>query len=254
MERDIVYFDLESTGVKIATDRIVQIAMVKEFMDGRPNEIKNVLVNPTIRIPQEATDVHGITNEMVREKPKFEAYAKAIWEFMKGCDIGGYNQIRFDIPLIVEEFLRVGITPDFTQVKMIDGFVAYRNMTPRTLAAAHLVLTGEKFEDAHDAEADILATVRVIKKIQELDMKGFAVGEERWEEDLFAVDGEIVDYAGKFGKDENGFIIYQFGKHKGEIVKAKDSFLIWMKKGDFTKDTLGWVKKLQGGLNTPTIK
>ena len=241
MERDIVFFDLESTGVDVDKDRIVQFGAIKRFVDTtKPDEVKNILINPTIPIPKEASDIHGITDEMVEECPTFDRYANKIWEWMRGCDIGGYNQIKFDIPLVVEELLRAGVSPNFKGVKMIDGFVAYRKMTPRTLTAAYKTLIGEELIDAHDAIADIKATVEVIDKISELSK------ENDVEEDLFAYD-EIVDYAGKFARDENGYVIYNFGKNKGEIAKAKDSFLTWMLKGDFTQDTMGWVKNIRNG-------
>lgn len=234
MKRDTVFFDLETTGTDVATDRIVQIAMLKRFANGDPEEIKDLMFNPTIPIPKEASDVHGITDEMVKDKPTFKAYAKKIWDYMDGADIGGYNSIRFDVPLLVEEMLRAGITPDFTGVDMIDGFVAYRKITPRDLSSAYKFLTGKELEGAHNAKADILATVEVIDKLREED----------FEDDIFDVE-EVVDYAGKFTRNEGGQVIYNFGKDKGKVVNRHDSFLGWMLKNQFTQDTKNWVRKLQ---------
>lgn len=236
MERDIVFFDLETTGVDIAKDRIVQIATLKRFADGKPEEVKNLLINPEMPIPKEASDIHGVTDEMVKDCPPFKQYAMAIWEYMEGCDLGGYNHIKFDVPLLVEEFLRAGLTPDFSNVTMIDGFVAYRKMTPRDLTSCYETLTGKEMKGAHDAEADIKATVEVIDFIQENASDS---------EELFEIESEVVDYAGKFGKNEGGEIIYMFGKDKGKVVNKFDSFLGWMLKNDFTMDTKNWVRKLQ---------
>lgn len=237
MKRDIVFFDLETTGTNIATDRIVQIAIIKRFANGAPQEIKELIFNPTIPIPKEASDIHGITDEMVKGKPVFKAYAKIIYGYMEGCDLGGYNSIKFDVPLLVEELLRSDVTPDFTGITQIDGFVAYRKLTPRDLSSCYKELTGKDLEGAHDAKADILATVEVIDEMQR---------EPIYDKNLFDVD-EIVDYAGKFGKNEGGQIIYMFGKDKGKMVHPHDSFLGWMLKNDFTQDTKSWVRKLQNG-------
>ena len=145
-----VFFDLETTGLDVSKERIVQIAVVKINIDGSKEE-KNVIVNPTIPIPKEASDVHGITDEMVKDAPEFKQVAKSFYEYIEGCDLFGYNITGFDIPLLVEELIRAGIDYNFDNIKIVDVMSIYKKLHPRTLSACYNYYTGNILEGSHDA-------------------------------------------------------------------------------------------------------
>lgn len=243
--KGIIYFDLETTGVDTANDRIVQIALIKHEKSGEIEE-KNVLVNPTIPIPEEATEVHKITNEMVANCPPFSKIAKSFYEYMQGYDIGGFNILGFDMPLLVEEFLRAGVIVDFSNVKFIDVMNLYRQVQPRDLAACYKLYTGKEIEGAHDALNDTRATVDAFMNMlkKEDDLKELSYDELC---KFSQYDKEIIDYSGKFTRDEAGVIVFNFSKHKGEPAATNRGFLNWMIKQDFTQDTKQWVQKLLDG-------
>jgi DNA polymerase III subunit epsilon len=237
LTRPIAFIDLETTGVSLSTDRIVEIAVIKLLPDGS-RQVKRKLLNPQMPIPKVTSDIHGITDEMVKDAPTFKQAANEIKVFIEGCDLGGYNSNRFDIPILMEEFLRVGIDLDLSKRKMVDVQHIFYTMEPRTLTAAYKFFCEKELVDAHSAEADVSATIDVflaqLKKYENLgntieSVLG-AIGEEK-----------IVDYARRFSFDDKGTEIFNFGKYKGrsvaEVLKAEPQYYDWMMRGDFPLHT-----------------
>ncbi len=237
LTRPIAFIDLETTGVSLSTDRIVEIAVIKLLPDGS-RQVKRKLINPQMPIPKVTSDIHGITDEMVKDAPTFKQAANEIKVFIEGCDLGGYNSNRFDIPILMEEFLRVGIDVDLSKRKMVDVQHIFYTMEPRTLTAAYKFFCEKELVDAHSAEADVSATIDVflaqLKKYENLgntveSVLG-AIGEEK-----------IVDYARRFSFDDKGTEIFNFGKYKGrsvaEVLKAEPQYYDWMMRGDFPLHT-----------------
>ena len=238
LKNPLVFFDIESTGLNVATDRIVEISMVKDNIDGSC-EVKTRRLNPTIPISEEAYKVHGISNEDVAGEPTFAQIAKSLAKWLEGCDIAGYNSTKFDIPLLSEEFLRAGVDFDFRKRKTIDVQNIFHKMEQRTLVAAYKFYCQKDLNNAHSAEADTMATYEVLKA--QLD---------RYPEDLqndvkfladFSTRSKFADYAGRIVYDDNGVAIFNFGKHKGlpvtEVLRKEPSYYNWMMNGDFTLDT-----------------
>lgn len=235
IERPIIFFDLETTGVDRENDRIVEIAICKYQPDGQI-ETYCRRVNPEMSIPKEASDVHGIKDEDVANEPKFKQLAKGLLAMLNGCDIAGFNSNAFDIPLLFFEFNRAGLYWDYTQHRMIDVGNIFKIKEPRTLTAAVKFYLGKDLEDAHSAKADIEATVDVflaqLEKYEDLPDTVDALAL------LSNFDKKIVDISGKFTYDENGVIVFNFGKHKGQPAKDFPSFLEWMiTKANFSRDT-----------------
>jgi DNA polymerase III subunit epsilon len=227
---------LETTGINLGTDRIVEIAIVKIMPDGT-RQVKRKLINPEMVIPQQSIDVHGITNEMVKDAPTFKQAGNEIKQFLESCDLGGYNSNKFDIPLLVEEFLRTGQDFKTDGRKLVDVQKVFHMMEPRTLSAAYKFYCGKELENAHSAEVDATATWEVLDaQIEKYPQIGNtiesilkAVGEE-----------EIVDFARRMIVAE-GKIVFNFGKHKGKVVedvlRAERSYYDWMMQGDFPQHT-----------------
>lgn len=242
--KPIVFFDLETTGTSTTSDRIVQIAAAKlqPSLNGEI-EIKKVLVNPGMPIPPGATKVHGITNEMVKDKPTFASYAKSLFELMSGCNLAGFNIRTFDVPLLAEEFSRVGI--DFPEPGMcyFDSCRIFHSKEPRDLSAAVRFYTGSELTGAHDAGADVVGTIEVFRaqmkkytELQDMDEKQL---------DLFCTGGKnVLDLAGKIAINDDGVPVYTFGKAIGKPVSSDKGFGEWMLKGDFNTDTKNVLKKL----------
>jgi len=231
------FIDLETTGVSISTDRIVEIAIIKILPD-ESRVVKRKIINPQMPIPQSSTDIHGITNEMVKDAPTFKEVANEVKVFIDGCDLGGYNSNRFDIPVLMEEFLRAGLTIDLSTRKMVDVQHIFYNMEPRTLTAAYKFYCQKELVDAHSAEADIAATIDVfLSQLDKYTQLGNTV------ESVLSVIGEdkIVDYARRFSFDDKGIEVFNFGKHKGrsvlDVIKAEPSYYDWIMKGDFPLHT-----------------
>ncbi len=237
LTRPIAFIDLETTGVSLSTDRIVEIAVIKLLPDGS-RQVKRKLLNPQMPIPKVTSDIHGITDEMVKDAPTFKQAANEIKVFIEGCDLGGYNSNRFDVPILMEEFLRAGIDVDLSKRKMVDVQHIFYTMEPRTLTAAYKFFCEKELVDAHSAEADVSATIDVflaqLKKYKNLgntveSVLG-AIGEEK-----------IVDYARRFSFDDKGVEIFNFGKYKGrpvaEVLKAEPQYYDWMMRGDFPLHT-----------------
>jgi DNA polymerase-3 subunit epsilon len=233
LKRPIIFFDLETTGVDTSKDRIVEISLVKVMPNGE-EIVKTRRINPEMHIPEEATAVHHITDEDVKECPTFRQIAKSLYQFMEGCDFGGFNSNRFDLPMLVEEFLRVGVDVDFKKRKFIDVQNIFHQMEQRTLVAAYKFYCNKDLTEAHSAEADTLATYEVLKA--QLDRY------DNLENDIealakFSSRGETADYAGRIGYNDKGEEIFTFGKYKGrtvaDIFSTDPSYYTWLMNGDF---------------------
>lgn len=249
LKNPLVFFDLETTGINISQDRIVELAMLKVKPNGE-TEKKVELVNPTIPIPEEAAMIHGIRDEDVKDKPTFKEMAKNLAKFLEGCDLGGFNIVRFDVPLLVEEFLRADVDFDVSQRKLVDAQKIFFLMEQRTLTAAYKFYCGKVLEGAHGAEADNDATYEVFKAQLEryqgqevIDASGRQLG--KIENDMGAIHNLIasnmVDLAGRFVLNKEGIEVFNFGKHKGqpvaEVLKKERGYYDWMMNGDFPLDT-----------------
>ena len=248
LTRPIAFIDLETTGVNVSTDRIVEIAIVKILTDGT-KQVKRKLINPQIPIPAGASDVHGITDEMVKDAPSFKQVANEVKQFIENCDLGGYNSNRFDIPMLIEEFLRAGVPFSADGRKLVDVQKVFHMMEQRTLGAAYKFYCNKSLEDAHSAEAD--ATWEVLEaQIERYPQIGNTV------ESIVKFTGEddIVDFARRFVK-ENGVEVFNFGKHKGkpvvQVLKEEPQYYDWMMKGDFAMNTK---QKLTEILNRTLLK
>lgn len=233
LKRPIIFFDLESTGVDTAKDRIVEISLAKIMPDGE-EIVRTRKINPEMHIPEESTAIHGITDEDVKECPTFTQVAKSLEQFIHGCDFGGFNSNRFDLPMLVEEFMRAGVEVDFKRRKFIDVQNIFHKKEQRTLVAAYKFYCDKELIDAHSAEADTLATYEVLKA--QLDRYGDL------ENDIdilaeYSSRGETVDYAGRIVYNEKGEEVFGFGKYKGrsvcEVFSLEPSYYAWMMNGDF---------------------
>ena len=250
LTQPLAFFDLETTGTNLATDRIVEIAIVKIMPDGS-RQVKRKLINPEMPIPKTSSDIHGITDEMVKDAPVFRQVANEIKQFLEHADIAGYNSMRFDVPLLVEEFLRAGIEFDISGKRHIDVQRIFYKMEQRTLSAAYKFYCNKILEQAHSAEADASATWEVLcAQADRYPQMGKTV-EEIYD---FTEDEPIVDYAKRF-VFENGVEIFNFGKHKGrpvaDVLRTEPQYYDWMMKGDFPLHTK---QKLTDILNRTLLK
>ena len=251
LARPIAFFDLETTGVNLATDRIIEVAIIKILPDGT-RQVKRKLINPGIPIPAETTAIHGITDEMVKDAPSFKQCGNELKQFIENCDMGGYNSNRFDIPILMEEFLRAGMEVDLSTRKMVDVQHIFYKMEPRTLTAAYKYYCDKELVDAHSAEADVNATIDVfMSQIERYPHLGNSL------ESILGIIGEdkVVDYARRFIFDEKGVEVFKFGKHKGipvvDVLKAEPQYYDWMMRGDFPLHTK---QKLTEILNRTLLK
>jgi DNA polymerase III subunit epsilon len=251
LTRPIAFIDLETTGVTISTDRIVELAIVKIMPDGS-RIAKRRLINPQIPIPQVTSDIHGITDDMVKDAPTFKQMSNEIKQFLDNCDLGGYNSNRFDIPLLMEEFIRADVDIDFTTRRMVDVQHIFYTMQPRTLSAAYEFFCHKELVDAHSAEADINATIEVLEaQLDKYEKLGTTVDSilEHIGED------KIIDYARRFVYNENGEEVFNFGKYKNNttnyVFKRDPQYYDWMMKGDFPMHTK---KKLTELFNRALLK
>jgi len=245
LKKPIAFFDLETTGTNVAKDRIVEISILKVLPNGT-EQLLTERVNPTIPINPEATNIHGITDEDVRNKPTFAEMAHTLHEFIKGCDIGGYNCHKFDVPLIIEEFLRADIEIDLKKTRVVDVQVIFFKMEQRTLSAAYQFYCNKNLDNAHSAEADTKATYEILKA--QLDYYS------ELENDIeqlatFTKQGNSVDFAGRIVYNDAGIEVFNFGKYKGvpvvEALKKEPTYFAWMLNGDFplyTKKVLTAIK------------
>ncbi|MFZ1529193.1 MAG: 3'-5' exonuclease [Ferruginibacter sp.] len=244
LTRPIAFIDLETTGVSLSTDRIVEIAMVKIMPDGSKIN-KRKLINPQMPIPASSSEIHGITDDMVKDAPTFKQAANEIKQFLENCDLGGYNSNRFDIPMLMEEFLRADMDLDLSHQRMVDVQHIFYTMEPRTLSAAYKFFCNKELENAHSAEVDINATIEVLEaQLNRYNKLGNSV------ESILGVIGEdrVIDYARRFVYDDKGVEVFNFGKYKGKAVsdvfKAEPQYYDWMMKGDFALHTKKKVTEL----------
>lgn len=236
LKKPIAFIDLETTGINLGTDRIVEIAIVKILPDGT-RSVKRKLVNPEMPIPKGASDVHGITDEMVKDAPTFKQVAHELKQMLDGCDLAGYNSNRFDIPLLMEEFLRSQVDFDMRGRKLLDVQNIFHKMEPRTLGAAYKFYCNKKLEGAHGAEVDASATLEILEaQLERYPELGSSV------DSVLKLIGEdqIVDFARRFVM-ENGIEVFNFGKFKGrpvaDVLKSEPQYYDWMMKGDFPQHT-----------------
>ncbi len=238
LKNPIVFFDIESTGLNISSDRIVELSALKILPNG-DQELKTRRLNPTIPISPEAQAIHGISDADVKDCPTFKEVAKSLATWMKGCDFAGYNSIKFDIPMLAEEFLRAGIDFDFRKRKLVDVQVIFHKMEQRTLSAAYKFYCNKNLDNAHSAEADTVATFEILES--QLDMYSTTLENNVDFLSKFSTRSNLLDYAGRIALNEKEVPVFNFGKHKGkpvfEIFKNEQSYYDWMMKGDFTLDT-----------------
>ncbi len=250
LQRPLVFIDLETTGVNLAIDRIVEIAIVKVLLDGT-KLVKQKIINPQIPIPKSSSDIHGITDEKVKDAPTFKEVANELKQFIDNADLSGYNSNRFDIPLLMEEFLRAGFTIDMTNRKMVDVQHIYHMMEKRTLGAAYKFYCEKELDGAHSAEADATATWEILEA--QLD-RYTHLGNTLDTILQFTGEEKFVDFARRFVM-ENDVEVFNFGKHKGrpvcEVLKAEPQYYDWMMKGDFPLHTK---QKLTEILNRTLLK
>ena len=236
LTRPLAFIDLETTGVNLAIDRIVEIAIVKILPDGS-RQVKQKLLNPQMPISKACSDIHGITNEKVIDAPTFKMVANELKQFIDNADLSGYNSNRFDIPLLMEEFLRAGITFDMTHRRMVDVQHIFHMMERRTLGAAYRFYCKKDLHEAHSAEADAIATWEILEA-QTLHYENLGSTLDS----ILRFTGEeiIVDFARRMIMDNN-VEVFNFGKHKGrpvcEVLKAEPQYYDWIMKGEFPLHT-----------------
>ncbi len=237
LQNPIIIFDIETTGLDTAKDRIVEISIIK-IQPNQKEEVYTQRINPTIPISPDAQRIHHISDADVANMPTFKDVAHKIKQFIEGCDVAGYNSLKFDIPLLVEEFLRVDIDIDFRKRKLIDVQNIFHKMEQRTLVAAYKFYCNKDLSDAHQAEADTRATYEILQA--QLDKYA------NLENDInflskFSETKKTADYAGRIAYDENGEEVFNFGKYKGkkvaDILKTDSGYYGWMMNSDFTNDT-----------------
>ena len=246
LKNPLVFFDLETTGTNINSDRIVEICYLKVYPNGN-EESKTMRINPGMHIPEASSAVHGIYDADVADCPTFKEVARSVANDIEGCDLAGFNSNRFDIPLLAEEFLRAEVDIDLSRRKFVDVQVIFHKMEQRTLSAAYKFYCGKNLEDAHTAEADTRATYEVL--MAQLD---------RYPEDLqndvnflsdFSSFNKNVDFAGRMVYDDQGVEVFNFGKYKGmpvvEVLKRDPGYYGWILNSDFTLNTKAMLTKIR---------
>ena len=238
LRNPLIFFDLETTGVNAAKDKIVEISYIKVYPNGK-EESNTIRINPGRHIPEEATAVHHITDDDVKNCPSFKDVAKELSRVFEGCDIAGFNSNRFDLPLLVEEFLAAGVNIDMTKRKFIDVQTIFHKMEQRTLVAAYKFYCGKNLEDAHSADADTRATYEVLKA--QLDRYPSLQNDVNFLSE-FSTQNKNVDFAGRIIYNDKNVEVFNFGKHKGcpveEVLRTIDrGYYDWMMQGDFPQNT-----------------
>jgi len=249
LRNPLCFFDLETTGINIANDRIIEIAVIKMMPSGEVIT-KTHRVNPTIPIPAESSVFHGIYDEDVKGKPTFKEVAKEYAKFMEGADLSGFNILKFDIPMLVEEFLRAGVDFDYSRKKIIDSQKIFHIMEKRTLSAAYKFYVNKELIDSHSAEADTQASLEVLLAQVEryedqvvTDSLGNKIGEIKNDMDVLSklTATDLVDLAGRMVMNSKGEEVFNFGKHKNKkvtvVLKEEPSYYDWIMNGDFPLDT-----------------
>ena len=245
----LCFFDLETTGTNITQDRIIEIAVIKMMPNGDVLE-KHNRVNPTIPIPADSSAIHGITDADVADKPVFKELAKEYARFMEGADISGFNVLKFDIPVLVEEFLRADVEFDYSRKRIIDSQRIYHMMEKRTLTAAYRFYCDKGLENSHSALADTRASMEVLlaqvsryENQEVTDPLGKRLGTMKNDMDELnkLASSRMIDLAGRMVLDANGEAVFNFGKHKMKrvlaVLKDEPSYYDWMMNGDFSLDT-----------------
>ncbi len=240
LSRPVIFFDLETTGVNIHCDRIVEISCVKVYPDGNETTWSQRL-NPEMHIPESASAVHHIMDEDVKDAPTFADVAESLMKAFDGCDIAGFNSNKFDIPLLMAEFARVGMDFSLAGRNLIDVQTIYHRLEQRTLSAAYKFYCGKDLENAHSALADTIATYEVLKA----QLDHYPESEEFCNDmsvlARFSIQGGNIDLAGRFSRDQNGDAIFNFGKYRGrkvaDVLRHEPGYYNWMMQGDFPKDT-----------------
>ncbi len=247
----IVFFDLETTGINIVKDRVVEISVLKVMPNGK-EEQKTIRVNPGMHIPEEASKVHGIYDEDVKDCPTFKGIAKELARYIEGCDLGGFNSNRFDIPLLAEEFLRAEVDFDMSKRKFVDVQTIFHKMEQRTLSAAYRFYCDKNLEDAHTAAADTMATYEVLKA--QLDRYGDQLENNVDFLSKFSLQNRNVDFAGFIVLNDKGEEVFNFGKNKGmsvaKVLREQLGYYDWMLKSEFplyTKKVLTQIKLRESG-------
>jgi DNA polymerase-3 subunit epsilon len=264
----MVFMDLETTGIKVATDRIVELCLLRINPDGT-QKIKTLRINPGIPIPPESTEIHGITDEAVKDCPKFAQLANELSVFMDNCDIAGYNSNHFDIPLIVEEFLRAGVDFELKGRRFVDIQNIFHKMEPRNLSAAYKFYCSKELENAHSAEADTIATYEILKAqldryngTEFKDKKGNVmkpvVNDIKALSD-FSFSNRAADLIGHVIYNDKNIEVFNFGKHKGkavnEVFRDEPSYFDWIMKSEFPLSTKKVVTAIKlRGFNKESVK
>ncbi len=245
LKRPLAFIDLETTGINVSADRIVELSVLKISPNGK-EEWMSTRINPGIPIPPKTTAIHGIKDEDVANSPTFKEVARNLAAFLEGCDLAGYNAIKFDIPLLAEEFLRVNVDFSFIKRRYVDVQVIFHKKEQRTLSAAYLFYCKKDLEGAHGSKADTAATFEILKS--QLDRYTDLENDVEKLADYSSFNSN-VDFAGRIILDENGVAVFNFGKHKGksvEVVFAQEpAYYSWMMNGDFplyTKKVLTEIK------------
>lgn len=258
LKNPLIILDLETTGINVASDRIVEIALLKIHLDGSEEE-KVIRINPEMPIPEKATQIHGITDEDVRDAPVFKEIARTLAKFMEGCDLAGFNSNRFDIPLLAEEFIRADVDIDFKKRKFVDVQAIFHKMEKRTLSAAYKFYCNKDLTGAHQALSDVRATYQVLQA--QLDLYKEAEFEDQNGKKCVPIVNDIeklsefscfdrnMDYMGRIILDENGIPVFNFGKNKGmpveKVLREQPGYFGWVINGDFplyTKKVLTQIK------------
>lgn len=254
LEKPIVFFDLETTGINIGTDKIVEISILKVFPNGN-KESKTWLVNPEVEIPKEASDIHGITNEQVVTEPTFKELATEVSELIADCDLAGFNSNRFDIPLLAEELMRAGIDFNMDNRKAIDVQVIFHKKEQRTLGAGYQFYCGKELEGAHGAEADTNATYEIL--LAQLD-KYDDIGDSVDAISEYSTHGKRADFAGFILINDKDQEIFSFGKYKGrtveEVFKENPGYNAWMQNADFPLFTKKVLRGIKDRMSAPKKK
>ncbi|MBD2756279.1 3'-5' exonuclease [Spirosoma validum] len=248
LKKPLAFFDLETTGVNTAKDRIIDICVVKAMPNGEIVS-KTQRVHPGMPIPLESSMIHGIYDDDVKDAPPFKSVARTLAQFMEGCDLAGFNSNRFDIPLLVEEFLRANVEFDIKNRRLVDAQRIFHLMEPRNLSAAYKFYCNKELVGAHGAEVDTIATLEVLNA-QVQRYRGMVAKADNGQDVVFENNVDMlhsltantnVDLAGRIIINDKGEEVFNFGKHKGllvlDVLKKEPSFYDWMLKGEFPLDT-----------------
>lgn len=254
LTKPIIFFDLETTGINIAKDRVVEISILKVFPNGN-KESKTWLVNPEVKIPKESSEIHGITDEKVANEPTFKELAVNINEMIAGCDLAGFNSNRFDIPVLAEELMRAGIDFDMNDRKAVDVQVIFHKKEQRTLSAGYQFYCGKELVGAHGAEADTNATYEILlaqlDKYTDIENTVDALSE-------YSTHGKRADFAGFILVNDKDQEIFSFGKHKGrtveEVFKENPGYNAWIQNADFPLYTKKVLREIKERMTVPKKK